>query len=144
MLGLAIGLAGCGEASGQQKEDSRITQLDRTLWQTIDALAQQIPFSKAKVETVLGVGLVDRDTSNDVFPNMYTGRQDFEGGPVKLSDGVEIVKIDLRTKLQEGDPGFLVLNFAGACIGLDAVRAHYSDLKVTGYPRGDSLDEVTS
>src|SRR5579863_10316011 len=62
MLGLAIGLAGCGEASGEQKKDSRMTQPDRTLWQTIDALAQQIPISKAKVETVLGVGLVDRDT----------------------------------------------------------------------------------
>ncbi|TKC83119.1 hypothetical protein FAZ69_25865 [Trinickia terrae] len=117
-------------------------QLEMTLWQTIDALIQQIPFTRAKVENVLKIRFVDSDPSNyAIQPSSF---QPLDGGPIKLSDGVVIGNVDLRISNKEGDPGFLVLNLAGACIGLDAVRAHYGDLRITDFPRGRSLDEVTA
>ncbi|MGV2288491.1 hypothetical protein AAHK20_07220 [Trinickia sp. YCB016] len=139
---MAIGLVASSEASEQQKKGSQSTQLDMTLWQTIEVPVQQIPFTKTKVESVLSVGLDDKDTSNVAIKN--TAFAFFVGGPIKLSDDVVIGNVDLRIRHKEGHPGFLVLNLAGSCIGLDAVRAHYGDLKITDFPRGRSLDEVTS
>ncbi|WP_232447949.1 hypothetical protein [Burkholderia ubonensis] len=38
-----------------------MTQSRMTLWQAIDALAQQVPFSKAKVEHALSTRLTETD-----------------------------------------------------------------------------------
>ena len=113
-----------------------MTNRQMTLWQAIDELAKQIPFSKLQVEAVLSVRLdeVDRNTST-VF---------MEGGPVDLADGRRIAQIDLRVGLDPGNFGFLVLNIDGACVGLEQVRSRYGNLEITGTPRGHSLDEMTS
>jgi hypothetical protein len=115
-----------------------MTQQKMTLWQAIDALSHQIPFSKVKVEKLLSTRLTETDEGgNDVF-------QFFKSSPVDLLDGVVIENVDLRIKRIGPNPGFLVLNTGGSCITLDDVRAHYKDLRVTDRPRGRSLDEVTS
>lgn len=115
-----------------------MTQQKMTLWQAIDALVKQIPFSKAKIENLLSTQLTETaEGGNDVF-------QFFKSNPIKLSDGVVIENVDLRVKRAGPHPGFLVLSVGGGCIGIDAVRAHYKDLKITDTPRGHSLDEVTS
>ncbi|EEA01360.1 conserved hypothetical protein [Burkholderia sp. H160] len=120
-----------------------MTQPDMTLWQTIDALVQQIPFTKAKVESVLATHLVDRDTSKDPIQN--TAFQFYVGGPAKLADGVVVGNVDLRIRNHAGHPGFLVLGkFSGECVTLATVRAHYGNLKITDTPRGHSLDETTA
>lgn len=137
VLSLALCLAGCAKATGQTG-DLQMTQQKMTLWQAIDALSHQIPFSKVKVEKLLSTHLTETDEGgNDVF-------QFFKSSPVDLLDGVVIENVDLRIKRIGPNPGFLVLNTGGSCITLDDVRAHYKDLRVTDRPRGRSLDEVTS
>lgn len=112
--------------------------LKMTLWQAIDALAQQAPFSKAKIETLLSTQLSETNyTGNDVF-------QFFESSPLALSDGVRIANVDLRIKRQGPHPGFMVLSIDGRCITIEEVRKHYTDLEITDIPRGRSLDESTS
>ncbi|MEF3062924.1 hypothetical protein V4C85_24170 [Ralstonia solanacearum] len=115
-----------------------MTRPKMTVWQAIDALTQQIPFSKTKIENLLSTQLIETDEGgNDVF-------QFFKSNPIKLSDGVVIEDVDLRIKRTGPHPGFLVLSVGGSCIGIDTVRTHYSDLRITDTPRGHSLDEVTS
>jgi hypothetical protein len=142
LLGLSIGLAGCGQSPEQHRKDSKMTQPDMTLWQTIDTLSRQIPFTREKVENVLATRLVEKDISGSPFPNKAF--QFYTGGPITLVDGVAISNVDLRIRHRAGHPGFLVLSVDGNCITLDAVRAHYHELKITESPRGHSLSEATS
>ncbi|PCE34064.1 hypothetical protein [Burkholderia ubonensis] len=115
-----------------------MTQPKATLWQAIDALAQQVPFSKTKIEQTLSTRLTETDEEgNDVF-------QFFKSTPVTLSDGVVIKSVDLRIKRQGEHPGFMVLELGGPCVGLDAVRGRYGHLEITDVPRGRSLDEATT
>ena len=113
-----------------------MTNRQMTLWQAIDSLARQIPFSKVKVETVLSVRL------DEVHRSTYTVF--FEGGPSDLADARRIAKVDLRLGSDPGSLGFLVLNVDGACVGLEQIRSRYGSLELTDTPRGRSLDEVTS
>ncbi|MCC8392161.1 hypothetical protein LJ656_06130 [Paraburkholderia sp. MMS20-SJTR3] len=140
-----FGLAGAPAISSfavvQHGKDPMITQSDMTLWQTIDAVVQNIPLTKAKVERVLVTRVAVKDTSKNPFRNAAS--QFYVGGPVKLSDGVVVGKVDLRIRYKFGHPGFLVLDeLGGTCITLKTVRAHYPDLTVTEYPKGQSLDEA--
>jgi len=123
-----------------------MTQSPMTLWQTIDALVQQIPFTQENVERVLGTTLFDTDPTKLII--RPTSSRFLDSEPVALANGV-IVEIDLRVRPnQAGHPGFLVLNVTGNCVRLDAVRAHYHDVRITATPRAPSafhsLDEVTS
>jgi len=140
-IGLEIALAACNSAIGKQLKDTEMTHLPMTLWQTIDTLVQQIPFRRAKVERVLGIALFDSDPRQFIIEPSF---QPLEGGPVRLADGIVIENIDLRVRPQESHPGFLAVDLIGTCISLDTVRAHYGTLAITDYPRGRSLDEVTS
>ncbi|QDQ84733.1 hypothetical protein [Paraburkholderia megapolitana] len=114
-----------------------MTQLKTTLWQAIDTLVAQLPFSKAKVETALGTPL------REVDRNTYTVFLE-SADAVQLADNERIAKIDLRLGSEQAHPGLLSLDLEGGCINLDAVRAHYSNLKITDIPRGRSLDEATT
>ncbi len=114
-----------------------MTQSKMTLWQAIDALVNQIPFSKPKVESTLGAQL------SEVRRNPYTVFLQNER-TVVLAGGERINKIDLRLGTEEGDPGFLALDIDGDCIGIEAVRSHYGEVKITDVPRGRSLDEATT
>ncbi|MEQ6352741.1 hypothetical protein [Ralstonia pseudosolanacearum] len=115
-----------------------MTRAKMTLWQTIGTLTKSAQCSQTKIENLLSTQLTETDEGgNDVF-------QFFKSTPIKLSDGVVIENVDLRIKRAGPHPGFLVLSIGGSCIGIDAVRAHYNDLKITDTPRGHSRDEVTS
>lgn len=142
MFSLTIWFAGCGSTTGQYEKDSRTTQSSRTLWQAIDTLTQQAPFTTDKIENVLATHLVVKDNSKSPIQN--TAFQFYTGRPVNLADDVVISNVDLRIRYRAGHPGFLVLNLSGSCITLDMVRAHYRSLRVTDRPSGRSLDEVTS
>jgi hypothetical protein len=109
-----------------------------TLWQAIDALAAQLPFSMQKVGRTLST------TLSDTHAEGGTVFQFFEGTPVRLADGAELARIDLRIKREGAHPGFLVLELKGRCVPLAEVRQHYPALEITGVPRGRSLDESTS
>ena len=138
IFGLMVFIAGCAQANGQNIQDAQMTQSKMTLWQAIDVLSNQIPFSKTKVEKLLSTQFTETDEGgNDVF-------QFFKSDPIKLLDGVVIENVDLRIKRIGPNPGFLALDMGGSCVTLDDVRAHYKDLRITDRPRGRSLDEVTS
>ncbi len=109
-----------------------------TLWQSIDALAAQLPFSVQKVGRTLST------TLSDTHAEGGTVFQFFEGTPVRLADGTELARIDLRIKREGAHPGFLVLELKGRCVPLAEVRQHYPALQITDVPRGRSLDESTS
>lgn len=109
-----------------------------TLWQAIDALAAQLPFSTQKVGRTLSTTLTDTNAQgSEVF-------RFFEGTPVRLGDGTELARIDLRIKREGPHPGFLVLYLGGRCVPMAELRLHYAELQITGVPRGRSLDETTS
>ncbi|MFT4067144.1 hypothetical protein [Paraburkholderia sp.] len=142
ILGAAIVLVGCSQSAVQHGKNSQIAKADMTLWQTIDAVAQQIPFTRTRIESLLVTQLVEKDTSRDPIQN--TAFQFYTGGPLKLSDDVVISNVDLRIRHRAGHPGFLVLNLDSSCITLDTVRAHYHGIRLTDHPRGRSLDEAAS
>jgi hypothetical protein len=115
---------------------------DMDLWKTIDALAQEIPFSQEAVETVLSAQLTEKPlgSGNDLFHL-------FESQPVTLPDGVIISNVDLRIKREGDHPGFLVLEMDvtdGTGVTLEQVQAPYTKLTLTNTPRGDSLEEEFS
>lgn len=108
-----------------------------TIWEAIDIVAKQVPFARDTIETALSTTLAETDNpGNDIF-------RFYESQPVHLEDGVVVSNIDLRIKRSGPHPGFLVLAVDGACIRLELVRRHYDNLRITGTPRGRSLDEQT-
>jgi hypothetical protein len=133
---ITLGLTGFAQANDTQPEKDTMAQTSMTLWQAIDALAQQIPFSKEKVEKVLSTQLFERASANEYF-------HFYKSPSISLAEGVVIFEIDLRIKKEGGHPGFLGAEIIGTCITLDQIRARYDQLKVVGHPRGKSLDEKT-
>lgn len=109
-----------------------------TLWQSIDALAAQLPFSIQKVGRTLST------TLSDTHAEGGTVFQFFEGTPVRLADGTELARIDLRIKREDASQGFLVLELKGRCVPMAELRQHYPALEIAGVPRGRSLDESTT
>ncbi|MCL2625299.1 MAG: hypothetical protein FWD46_00585 [Cystobacterineae bacterium] len=119
-------------------EKATTTPTNMSLWQAIDTLSQQIPFSKQKVETALATPLSEVDNnSNKLF-------RFFKSPPIRLAEGIVISNVDLRIKREGSHPGFLVLEMDGACLTLEQIRERYSELQITQLPRGRSLEEETS
>ena len=135
MLLAVIGIAGLTQAGEAKHGKDTMKQADMTLWQAIDALAQQIPFSRKKVETLLSTHLEEKSGT--------TSWNFFEGPGPKLSEGAIISNIDLRLRLNSEGQGFLVLEIGGACVTIDQIKAHYENLRITGSPRGGSLNAQT-
>jgi hypothetical protein len=136
LIGLAGWLAGCGLINEMQLKENTMTAKNMTLWQAIDALEQQIPFTKAKIERLFSTTLIEKNRS--------THTTFFEGSTAEIEPDGLIVQIDLRLGNEANDPGFLVFDISGTCIKLDQVRSHYGEMQITDMPRGHSLDEVTS
>jgi len=144
ICGMVLCLAGCAQDNGADTQNEPDTQNEQmaqpkmTLWQAIDALPRQIPFTKIRIERLLSAELVETDEGgNDLL-------RFFKSNRVKLLDGVVIENVDLRIKRVGPDPGFLVLDTGGSCVTIEDVRLHYKNLRITDRPRGRSLEEVTS
>jgi hypothetical protein len=108
-----------------------------SLWQAIPLLAQQIPFSKQKVEVALSTRLSEID---DAFNTPFYF---FGSPPIPLAEGVVISNVDLRIKRGSNHPGFLVLEVGGSCITMEQIRTQYGELQTTPFSCGRSLDEET-
>ncbi|MCT8180426.1 MULTISPECIES: hypothetical protein [unclassified Variovorax] len=107
-----------------------------SLWSMVDALSAQIPFSAPAVARLLPGHLAEASSADDE-PFRF-----FEGGPIRLGDGVEISSVDLRIRREPGHPGFLVIELQGRCVPLEEVRARHQLLSLTGVPRGRSPEEA--
>lgn len=116
-------------------EDARTRRL--TLWEAVDALAAQVPFSQRNIEATLSLPLRERDVTGNLLSNF------FEGAGLRLRDSQLVLNVDLRVR--KDDPRFavLVLDIAGGCVRIADVRARYGTLEITGSPRGHSLEEST-
>jgi len=115
-----------------------MTVIQLTLWEIIDALSRQLPFTKEKIERTLSINL------NEPIYYGKDASRFFTSENLGLKNNVVVSKIDFRTKPDGAGPGFLVLNFEGACIGIAEIRHHYKTLEITASPRGNSLDEATN
>jgi len=132
MLFFTFGLTGFSHANGIMNQSSK------SLWQIIDALAQQIPFSKQKVEAVLGVQLVKTEHASSSYFDIFKNKQ-----PIHLTEGAAISGVELRIKCGGKDPGLLFLHIDGVCITKDQLKVRYDQLRIIQHPRGESLEETT-
>jgi len=112
--------------------------LNTTLWEVITTLESRIPFTKDNIEQLFHTRLEDtHNTGNTVY---YF----YKGGPIDLENGVSVSNIDLRIKKDGKRPSFISLNLSGTCISWEEVKLHYKNIKITGLPKGGSLDEEVS
>lgn len=122
----------------EKEERSEMKQTDISVWQAIEVLVKQIPFSKQKVEEVLSTQLTEVEEGFNKLFHFYKGE------PIGLAEGVVISGVDLRIRREAGHPGFLVLEISGAAISLQQVQSRYAKLEITQAPRGRSAQEQTS
>jgi hypothetical protein len=104
----------------------------------VEAVRASPKLSKASVEQLLGVKLVTLP-GNDAF-NLY------KGGAGKL-DGMAVTAVDFREPKAGGGATagpLLNLKVAGKCLKRADLEAKYGKMKLTGSPRGRSLDEESS
>jgi hypothetical protein len=130
-VGLSVclmhGVLVCGADAGERNT----MRVEMTFWKTIEALAEQIPFAKQRVEALLHTTLRETDNAgNDVF-------QFYESPPIELADGVVISNVDLRIKRTGEHPGFMVLEIGGQCVTLEKIRLRYGNVRMTDSPRGN-------
>lgn len=133
----AVCLAGALAGPIHAREASIATH-PSSLWEAIELLAPQAPFRPAQVQAVLGTTLSTATSGVNEYFDLYRST------PVALADGVIIANVDLRIARQGSHPGFMVLELGGACVTLAQVREHYGELRITGFPRGRSINETTS
>jgi len=107
-----------------------------TLWQLIGKLGVYPSLSPDKIKQILPTDFSKR-LRTDYFSY-------YNGGPLHLAEQISIEAIDLRVRLMDETKGLVVLSLAGACVTLNDVHLHYQDIRITGHPRGHSLDEKTS
>lgn len=137
IIGVISLLAACGQLDELSGKREKMAQLDKNLWQLIDILAQQMPLSRAKVETVIRAPLVEKKRNEYLIH--------YSGGTTELKGDVKISKIDLAlgpTGEFDTTSG-LSMEIADTCIGIDDLRKRYDALQITQHPRGHSSEEAT-
>lgn len=105
-----------------------------TLWQALDRLARQIPFTREKVETALATTLLLQESR---LQKDHYGSQ-----PISLADGIFLQNVDLRLDRASESPGFLSLSVGGACISRSLVKRHYPNVRLTYGPHIDAPGEA--
>ncbi len=129
-------LIACGQVGEANAKGIAMKTNEMTLWQVVEAVTRQIPFTREKIELSFSAKLKEVDQNS--YTVFYTG------GGVPLANGVLISTIDLRLGREVGDSyAFLSIGLSGGCVSLGDVRAHFGPLEITETPRGRSLDEKT-
>lgn len=104
-----------------------------TLWQAIERLAQQVPFSKEKVEGALSTTLtLSRQSPATDF---------YHSEAIHLIGDAIIQDVDLRLNRAGKTAGFLSLPVGGTCVSFSDVVNRYPGLYQTDSPYIDSPDE---
>lgn len=137
LLLLAIATTACQPIAHASKENTMI-QLNLSVWQLIEDM-QVASFTLAGVEKILGQTLVEQTQKSNEYVQFFSGQQ------LALAGNSIIAKIDLRLPRDTSNSkGMLALDLEGECITVQQVSQQFSDLAVTGIPRGDSLEEATT
>lgn len=122
---------------GSACADGKInTMSQKSLWEVISVLEQQMPLSKANIEKSLETELIETERDENFI--LMTGT-----GPT-LRDGVVLSKLDLmlESSMKIGDKGAFAMELDGACLSLSDIRRHFKDIEITQHPRGRSLQET--
>lgn len=106
-----------------------------TFWDVADALSRAVPLSPRSVEQILGVDLAE--TSRTPGLVCWTAK-----GP-DLADEVRLDAVELRAGASNPESGFLLVAVSGRCVSVEEVRGRYPEVRITGHPRGRSLEEKT-
>lgn len=108
------------------------------LWQIIHALTSNSFMSKESVEQALSIKFQEQPhPSNDAYVF-------YEAHNLALSGGSVVSQINASRKKADAMIGAIGLDIGGSCITREAVRSRYANLKLTGAPRGRSLEESTA
>lgn len=113
------------------------TMPQKTLWEVISVLEQQMPFTKASIEKSLGAELLETERDENFIQMTGTG-------PI-LRDGIVLSKLNLMLEpsMKFGERGAFAMELDGTCLSLTDIRQHFNDLELTQHPRGRSLQETT-
>ena len=104
-------------------------------WNCIDAIANDQPFRKDKLERLLDARL-ERESANAYFTMYSMVRRGKGPHPVRMGG------IDLRVKTGDpAHPGFLVLEIAGPQVTISDLRRRYPDGSFTPAPPGNLSDD---
>jgi hypothetical protein len=107
-----------------------------SLWQMIEQITQQIPFSQVKIETALKTRLHE-DQRNEATAFL-------KGQNVDLAYGMRVSAVELRIPLKNTFKALIVLDIDGACITTDQLRERYGELIITESPHHGYPDEATA
>ena len=133
-----LGLSGCISSDYQFNKESAVSINSKNLWQIIDDLTRAGPSSKEELEQKLNIELQEELKPSNEFHLFYEAKN------LELSEGSIISKIATTRKKTERNLNAIGLDIEGTCITLAAVQSRYANLKITGAPRGQSLDEMTT
>ena len=132
---LLLLLAACFTSSRTEAKEAAMNHAPLTLWQTIEQLVQQVPFTPEKVQQTVGTPL--KIEEQDEFSKSWTG------GEISLRDNIRVTRtgLTLGPNGEFTDFSALALFMSGACITRDQVEEHYRPLRLIEAPRGRSLEE---
>lgn len=136
-LVLLIACAPMNNIAASDKGKKMLVQTTAELFSLIQMVGQSFPLNPEKLASVIQTELKLANENDFV--------KFFEAGPINLSNGVVVQKLDYRAhKIDPKHQGFVVLNLQGTCTTLAEIRQHYNQLEVTQIPKGRSeLDTTT-
>jgi hypothetical protein len=128
---------GCIAGDLSPHKESTMSNNTMNLWQVILALIGSAPLSKENIEKIFSVRLKETvHPSNDLYVF-------YEAKNLVLSDGLVFSNIHASKKKTEKNVDAVGLEVERGCITLAMVQSQYADLRITGTPRGSSLEEAT-
>ncbi|MDR2155063.1 MAG: hypothetical protein LBE78_08575 [Burkholderiaceae bacterium] len=101
-----------------------------TLWQVVDTLSINHPFTKKLLESTLSVRLREKDAKFNTRWNFFSARN------ARLADGVHVQ--DIRFSYKKSDPALaeILLNeIKGICLTEKQVESQYGPLTLLDSPR---------
>ncbi len=133
----AVVLAACAQTPAMDRKETTMNTHPLTLWDTIEALAEQVPLTREKVELVLGTPL-ELKTRTEYLTHWV-------GDAVSLRDDVRVTQSSLALGPNDefDDTSGITLHLAGACVTLAQVKAHHGAITIIDAPRGHSDQEAT-
>ncbi|WP_261465898.1 hypothetical protein [Serratia entomophila] len=107
------------------------------LWRLIEKLNRQLSLPHPKLDTLIPQPLDNYDENEYV--------KFFRSSGFSISPDVKVTQLEFRTQKSSGNKIVLLsMDLSGHCIELNTVKKHYPNLTFSDFPRGHSLDEVTS
>ncbi len=107
------------------------------LWEFIEKINHQLSLPHPKLDTLIPQPLDNYDENEYV--------KFYRSSGFSISADVKVTQLTFRTHKSSGNKIVLLsMDLSGYCIELKTVKKHYPNLTFSDFPRGHSVDEVTS